>query len=44
VDDNIVDANAKTIEGYFTKGFIPNSGGGPGENPWVGVWTVYLLD
>lgn len=36
--------NTFSIEGYFVSGYTPNSNGGPNSNPWVGAYTVYLID
>ena len=39
-----MDPNVKTIEGCFVRDYTPGGGGGPNDNPWMGAWTVYLLD
>jgi hypothetical protein len=39
-----LDPNVKTIEGCFIRDYVPGGGGGPNTNPWVGAYTVYLID
>ncbi len=41
---NLADPNTFSIEGYFVSGYTPGGGGGPNDNPWVGAYTVYLID
>jgi hypothetical protein len=43
IDAGLAEHNTFSIEGYFVRGYIPSSGG-PNQNPWVGSWTVYLID
>lgn len=43
IDAGLADHNTFTIEGYFVRGYVP-SNSGPNDNPWVGAWTVYLID
>jgi hypothetical protein len=40
----LADENTMSIEGYFVSGYVPEAGGGPNYNPWVGAYTVYLID
>lgn len=44
IDAGLAEDNTFSIEGYFVSGYAPSGGGGPNENPWVGAYTVYLID
>ena len=45
IDAGLIEKNNElTIEGYFIKGYVPGSSGGPNDNPWTGAYTVFLID
>ena len=44
INQGLADDNTFSIEGYFKRGYLPEGGGGPNNNPWLGAWTVYLID
>jgi len=44
VDEGLAGEHEPSIEGFFVKGFVPDSSGGPNNNPWTGAYTVYLID
>lgn len=44
IDQGIAEPNTFSIEGYFVRGYLPEGGGGPNNLPWLGAWTVYLIE
>lgn len=44
IDQGLAEDNTFSIEGYFKRGYLPEGGGGPNNLPWLGAWTVYLID